>query len=183
MLTATATVLSAYFDVCRFRSGPQDLPASRPLLILTTCAYTIIEILINLFDLSADDALKLGLLAPALVLGSSLVLLYIVRLGGRWLQTATALTGTGIVFSVIALPLIVWLALIDQNDPSAAALPRTALFALVMWNLAVVAHIWKHALSANLAVAVGLALAFYLGSVLLVGMVIELPGPETPLGQ
>lgn len=181
MLSYITPLLRAYIDICLFKRGPQDLPSSPILLAGTTFIYGLLQILIALLDLKPKDALLLGLLAPFLLLGSTLLLLHIVRLGNRWVQTATAFAGSGAIFSIVALPLVIALAAAGSNQP-ATVLPRSLWFILLMWNLAVIAHIWKNALSTNIAVGIALSIALYYLSFYIIGSVIELPAIE-PAGQ
>jgi hypothetical protein len=177
MLSYITPLLRAYIDICRFKRGPQDLPSSPFLLAATTIVYALLQMLIALLDLKLQDAVLLGLLASLLLLVSTTLLLHIVRLGNRWVQTATAFAGTGTVFSIAALPLVIGLA-IEDNGQATAMLPRTLWFTLLMWNLAVIAHIWKNALSTNIAVGIALSIAFYYLSFYIIGSVIEFPATE-----
>src|SRR5687768_10500973 len=86
-------------------------------------------------------------------------------LGARYVQTLTALVGTGVLFTLAYLP-VAWLASdLPVPDPAATPTQKQLIvawltLALVGWKLAINGHVWRHAmgwpLAAGLALAVGI---------------------------
>ena len=78
---------------------------------------------------------------------------------GRFLQSATALLGSGVLVGLLALPLQMMAG--DGTEPGLPAhLAGVALFFVLLWSLMVVAHILRHALEVRMGLAMGLALTY-----------------------
>ena len=159
-----------FVEMCLLRLGPQDLPASPLLLGMALTAHAGLGILITTLyyplltavAVSATGAALLGLLA--------FVLLSARGLSGRFLQTCAALAGTGAVLEAAALPLA---ALLEAGRPAGAApligVVLTLLWiALLVWNWVVGGHILRHALSVRLAAGIGLSMALFWLSALVI---------------
>ena len=73
-------------------------------------------------------------------------LLLLMKKSARLVQTLTALAGTGTVLGVVGLPLILQAARTQTEDGPAGILVLAWLLMLV-WSIAVQAHIFRHALS------------------------------------
>lgn len=158
MRKALFALLLAFLQICLLRRRPQDIPASRELLYLSLLTYTLASIGLAAGAQSIDAATLAGV-AETLVLAALVyALLYFRGLAQRWPQTMTALAGAGTIFSVLSVPLFLAL------SPGTDALPgRTAIYLLIIvlliWNVAVVAHILRHALSTSYGTGLIFALA------------------------
>ena len=148
-----------FFAICCFKKAPQDLPASRELLSLCLFGYAISSFLLALSTRSADIAVASGIIDTVLLAVLCYFLLLVWRKTERWVQATTALFGSGILFSIAAMPLSYWLTHIGNNDPLALLL-FALVISLLVWNIAVMAHIMRHALSCSFALGVLTAL-FY----------------------
>ena len=162
-------LFNAFFDICLFRKGPQDLPASWSLLKLTLITYCLSSLLSLLFTVAPPMALFQAVLDAALLVGLTYGLLYVMGHGQRFVQTLTALAGTGTLLGLIAWPLTIWM------QAEAAAGTSTGLsfflfFLLLLWSIAVIAHILRHSLSTTL----GMGLLYTLGYLMISVMVWEL---------
>jgi len=135
------------------------LPVSRELALLCLLGYAASSFLLTLATQSMQIAILSGLLDALLLVVISYALLLIWRLPQRWLQTTTALSGTGIIFSAAAIPLSYLLANISANNPLALLL-FLFVISLLVWNIGVMAHIMRHALSSSFAMGVLVAM-FY----------------------
>lgn len=150
-----------WFDICLLRAGPQDLPASRELLVLAMASYTLVSFLLSLPGYSLVVAGQLALLDASLLIVFAATALYLMGKMARLIQTLTALSGTGALLGLFALPMIQFLTPgLDSGQPSLVAGMLWLL--LFGWNLIVVAHIMRHALSVNLPVAIGIAMLYIL---------------------
>ena len=132
-------------NMLRLRGGPQNLPASWPLMIFMVTAY-MVQNLITGQQLEDESAAAKSLLAICLQVVVLVGLLYWRRHTERFAQSLSALAGVGIVFNMIT-----W-ALLTQSDPTSNQ-PVLALtwFAVFIWSLFVDANIYRHALSIPLA--------------------------------
>ena len=154
-----AALWRSFFAICCFRKAPQDLPVSRELLVLCLLAYAFGSFLLALSTQPPQIAMLSGLIETALLAAITYTFLVIWRLPERWIQTTIALSGTGIIFSVAGIPISYLLAYVGSKDPLA---PLLFLFviSLLVWNIGVMAHIMRHALSSSFALGVFAAL-FY----------------------
>ncbi|WP_440997821.1 hypothetical protein [Arhodomonas sp. SL1] len=148
-------------DICLLRRGPQDLPASTSLLGLAIAAsalvgYPTMRALPEATGTPGMDVIVGLVVTFAFAYG----LLQAHGLGNRLVQTASALFATDVVISAIAL---VVLTLVPGQAPVASL----ALLVLVVWNVAIVGHIFRHALDTGMSLGVAWALALMIGSGLL----------------
>lgn len=81
------------------------------------------------------------------------------RKGDRVLQTVTALAGAGTLLNIIALPLMIAIVGTKARGSDSGNI-EILLLGLMCWNLAIVAHVLRHALSIRF--ATGAVLAFIL---------------------
>ena len=150
-----------WFDICLLRAGPQDLPASRELLGLSMASYTLASFLLSVPGYPLVSAVQLALMDAGLVVVFAVTALYLTGKMARLTQTLTALSGTGTLLGLIALPVIQLLSS-GKDAVQPALLAGMLWLALFGWNLIVVAHIVRHALSVNFPVATGIAMLYTL---------------------
>ncbi len=159
-----------FVEMCLLRLAPQDLPASPLLLGIALAAHTGLGTLITtlyypLFTavaVSVTGTLLLGLLA--------FVLLSVRGLVERFPQTYAAFAGTGAVLEAIALPLV---ALLESDEPTGAPSAAGVILtipwlALLVWSWVVSGHILRHALSVHLTAGIGISMAFFWLSALII---------------
>ena len=152
-----------FVEICLLRLAPQDLPSSPLLLGIALAAYvglgTVITNLtypfLTAFAVSVTGALLLGLLAYALLSARGLV--------ERFMKTYAAFAGTGAVLEAVALPLVL---LLEVNEPAGAPSAAGVILAipwlaLLVWSWVVGGHILRHALSVHLAAGIGISMAFF----------------------
>lgn len=145
------------FGIIRLRTGPQDLPASSNLLVMVFLASSAISI-IGLSQFNAPTNMLAQILASA-----AFTLLFVwaalqIRGGkNRFLQTATALFATDAVLTIIALPAAIGL---DPAAQEASAVAAFWLLIVLLWTVAVIGHIFRHALDIPFAGGILVALLF-----------------------
>jgi len=154
MFSVALTIFRTYFSVCTFRRGPQDMPAAAIFLVLSLLLYGLASAALVLPVRAAGTAVIAGTMETGLLLLLTWGLLWLRGLPTRFRQTGTALTGTGFLFSMAALPLF-YLRYTYGSDMAALLA-----LALIVWNVAVMAHILRHAMSASFAMGVLLAMGY-----------------------
>ncbi len=145
-------LLLIVLDLCRLRRGPQDLPYAPTLLALLVVLGIGLDLGVG--ALSGEGGMAAGAV-PRVLVGTafSLLLLYgllrVRHFHNRFVQTALALLLTGIVFTLVLMPIL----LLSGPPPASATgmsplqvLTGWAMLGLVVWKLAVDAHILRHAL-------------------------------------
>lgn len=139
-----------FLDIALLRGKPQDLPTSPVVLglvLLLDIATTYFLIDGNIAGARFFAVVVHTLVLALLVYG----LLWWRGLGARFVQTASALFGGGIVVTVAAWALITALRVpFDIENPNFMLLTLV----LSLWVLAIMAQVLRHALEVPLAVAV-----------------------------
>lgn len=152
-------LLQIFIDICLFRGRPQDLPASRFLL----AASIVVSLVIGFFPLlnylkGFYPALLASLMDTALILLFLRGGLYFLEKEPRFLQTATAIFGTGAVISVPFL--CVELMIYSAPGEFTKAVGNALLLPLLVWSIAVTGHILRHALDIRFAGGIVVALIY-----------------------
>ena len=139
-------ILAQFWAMCILKAGPQDLPASRFLATATSLVYTFLSVVFYLDRLKFATALAAGMVDFALMAVLSYLILWVRLLGSRWLQTLTALAGTGIILTIIALAIEYSLAFLPNVQVAA---DLVSIFGIVQlaWSAVIISHILRHALS------------------------------------
>lgn len=168
-------LLQLFVDILLLRAGPQDVPPSPALLVLAMLASVATSLLLTLESFGGGDAalrvtVELGL--SALLLAA---LLGFHGHGARFVQSFTAVCATGAMLALVAWPLF-GILLSRPSEDGLAVIALLLLWLLFGWNIAVVGHIFRHALAIGWFRALLLALAY----ALLIAGIGEwaLPSPE-----
>lgn len=176
-------LLRLLLQLCLFRLAPQDLPYSPRLaqgLVLLGVGVNLL--FVRLLD-AGDGAPARIALSLALLLGLPWLLLSLRRRLPRYVQTLTAFAGSGLLFLLVLLPLAQPIANLPPPTPGVAPSATQALIsllslALLVWKIAINAHIWRHALDWPRGGAVLLAVGLFLFELALVRMLFA-PGAVT----
>ena len=151
--------------ILRLRSGPQNLPASWPLMILLLAAY-LAQNLITGQQLDDQNAAAKSLLAIGLQVVVLTGLLSWRKHIERFAQTLIALAAVGIFFNAVT-----W-ALLSLSDPTVnQPILAMAWFALFIWSLFVDAHIYRNALSVPFSIGMLVTVLVLAASYVLIEMV------------
>ncbi len=148
-------LLIVFLDMLRLRSGPQDLPASRRLMVVLAVLYIAGGFMAGNV-LSEPDYAPRALVAIGVQFAFVILLLNTRGLGDRIQQTISALAGTGFIFGMISVYL---LSLIDVEKPQVELV--AFYMALFFWSLAVDGHIYRHALSSKMGTGLLVAVAIF----------------------
>lgn len=151
-------LLKVFVDICLFRAGPQQLPASGFLLGLVFAVHWLLGIVLEWLTQPLTESLLTALVDTLLPLAVVYGLLTLYRRPARLPQTATALLGSEVVLNLLLLPLGVWTVFGGVN----AAVPMLLSLLLVVWAVAVATHIFRHALNVNRGIAAAYAVGYTL---------------------
>jgi hypothetical protein len=147
----------AFFDICRLRLRPQDLPASSVLLSLTLLLYLVVTGILSLMQFPVKEAMLLSLVEIGLLVVLTSSLLYITHYAARMTQTITALAGTNCILGIFTFPLVLWIDFYNGD----VTLPVLLLLGLIVWNLVIHAHILRHALAISFFMGFNLTLIIH----------------------
>jgi hypothetical protein len=166
-------LLQLFIDICLLRAKPQDLPVSSFLFGLTIVVALVTAIPgLVLTMKSISTALAAAAMNTVLVLIFLRGGLYFMKMEPRFLQTATALFGSGAMLDLLAIP--VYLMLVPEPGTNVASLLGSLFFLLLLvWSLIVAGHILRHSLEIKLGGGVAIAVLYYV----LIGLLVQqLPG-------
>jgi hypothetical protein len=158
-------LFNLFLDICLFRKGPQDVPASPVLLKLSLITYALSGLLVMWVNTKLSTALLQTLLDLVLLIGMTYGVLQRQGFGARFGQTMTALLGTGTLLGLTALPVVIWIGETAAED--GMTLPSLLFLLLLGWSMAVMAHVLQHALSTSRAIAMLYALGYLVISAVL----------------
>lgn len=163
-----------FFDICLLRKAPQDVPASPELLKMCLLAYAVSGLVVLLINTPLPVALLQILLDMVLLSGLLYLGLIFHRHPRRFEQTLSALTGSGTLMGLMALPLMSWIT--HQGQADDVALPSLLLLALMVWSITIIAHILRHAFDILVWQGALYALGYTFLSLTLTGWI----NPQTP---
>jgi hypothetical protein len=169
MLTALSTISKAFLDICLLKKGPEDLPKSSVLLFLCLFMYTLIDVLLTVQSRPFEYALLVSLVDVGFLLLVTFLILKQHQKLDRWHQTMTALFGTGVILGMFIFPLVFGGV---QNHYEAWVQQIIVFLFLIMviWNVAVLAHIVRHAISTSMGIGIMIAILYIWMSSLLITM-------------
>jgi hypothetical protein len=151
--------VNTFFAICLLRLAPQELPPSRLLLGVVLSAHILSGMLLWAIYHPLWEGLVAGLLQTLLLAGLTASLLLMQGLQVRFLQTLTALAGTGTLMGLLAL-LPLYLAKTAEERGQAVFESELLAVFLGGWSLLVTGHILRHALSIHLWWGLILAVTF-----------------------
>ena len=170
MLTAISTISKAFLDICLLKKGPEDLPKSSVLLFLSLFMYTLIDVLLTVQSRPFEHALMVSLVDVGFLLGVTSLILRQHQKFDRWHQTMTALFGTGVILSIFIFPLVFFSGVQNQYEAWLQQIIIILFLIMVVWKVAVLAHIMRHAISTSIGIATMIAVLYILMSSLLITM-------------
>lgn len=162
MKGALQAVVRPFFGICTLRTRPQDLPAAQALFIPAAAIYAISNAVLAATWMKPAGAMLSGALETVLMLLILHILLAVRRVPGRWIQTGSAISGTGVLFNLFGLPLFLLMTRAGASGPWPLA-AYLAVLGLLAWNVAVLGHILRHALSIPMLAGVLLAIGYLWG--------------------
>jgi len=151
-------IIQLFAAITVAKKGPQDVPASSALMLLTVLGYFAVNVVITIILPPMSIPWMLPLLIDIVfTLGWNFLLLRVVGRPERFMQTTTAVFG----YRALLTPLWVltmWLVTRFQNDPGWQFPIALVGLAVVIWVIAVNSHILKAALEWSMAPAVALVI-------------------------
>jgi len=155
-------LLKIFVDICLFRAKPEQLPYSYFLMMLCIIAYMVSGMAVSLINQSVSKAVLIVVVDTVMMLSFIYVGLWIRSFLNRARKTITAIAGTGTLFTIIGLPLMMAL----NNQPKdQSSIFSVLILIVVIWNVAVVGHILRSALSMPSWVGVTIALMYFYVSI------------------
>jgi len=154
-------LLELYWWIACFRKGPEDVPASPFLAQLTALVYVLVQLPLVFTAQGNGIRVIVNSIGDLVILVVFTWLLLKIRSKPeRFLQTATALLGTGVIISIIAVPLGI-LAL-NAAGTEAAFAPSMGLLIIIIWSVGIAAHIFSRAMSRPMIEGIAISLVYFI---------------------
>lgn len=165
------SLIGRFLALVTFNAGPQDLPFSVGLRNQVVLLHVVLGFLVAVLSQPATEALVAALLSTGVMVAVAAGIPWAHGFAARVTQTITALGGAGVIFSLLSWPVVWVLERTFQANGEPGAVPLLALLVLLIWNLAVVAHVFRHSLSRGLGVGAVYALLYLVAVVLVTRLV------------
>jgi len=169
-VTEVQQFLRIFIDIVLWRRGPQDLPVSGLLLAVAVAGYIAVSVVqLALLGESAATWLFFVIIDPLLFAAWVWLVLKVFSHPERFLQTATAVFGTGALLGIgLYLPLQLLATGLGQGPTSGLA--QVFALLLVVTFALVTGRIFKLATDSNLFTGIAVSLTYFLVINYLVGV-------------
>lgn len=166
---ACMILLKPFFQICLFKAGPADLPASPWLLKLVCLVYFTIGTLVSHIDHPWRASFAASLADTVLLLVVCWFVLYLKGLKSRFTQTATAMAGTGAIMGLLGMPVFMLFRQVESSG-QVTSLVLLLVLVLLFWSLFITAHIFRMSLEIRPGLAAILTVAYTILSLFVVGL-------------
>lgn len=149
------------WQIAILRQGPQVLPVSSALLWLALGAHWLTGVILALYSLPVGSAVISALIGSLIMVALVHALLVMHRLQLRFYQTVTALAACESLIGLLAIPPTAWFFMGGEIRDVGAMLSLL----LLGWNVAIAAHIFRHALNTSMGVGFLFSIGYTLVSI------------------
>ena len=167
--------IQLFWQICLLQKAPQDIPYSRGLfLLLLLMGFLVDNLNLNfaLPEVEPGPVLLIVSIHTVFFLGTLSALMTVMGYAARIFQTLTALLGTGVIISLLAMPVLLTISYFAE-EPGYFGL---ILLLLNIWSLVIMAHILRHALSVSFLLAGLFAFGYFMLSIKLVDYLLPATG-------
>lgn len=153
-------LLRPFILICLFKQGPQDLPNSSLLMIISVLFYTLTSLVVSLLNQPLGTALLTAALDTILLYLLAVIALVIVKKPERKNQTITALAACGTILGFLYWPTAALTFPGGIDSGSTNPIAGMILLTLGLWNVVIIGHILRHALAVSFMTGIGVALLY-----------------------
>jgi len=165
-------MLLRFINICLFRAGPEDIPASTQLMQIVVVAYLVMGLAINLLDADLFMSLMVSVADLMILFAFVMLLLQWRKKLPRFRQTVTSIMATSSLLGVLVLPFLASFYQYDDTTQAASWL-LLALMVIMLWSLMVTSHIFRRALNCSAPISVAWTLLYVAISVIGSGLVMS----------
>lgn len=162
-------LIQHFLNICLLRASPADIPTSTWLLNVSLLAYFIVGAVVSSIDYGLTIGLMSSLADTVVMMLACWILLKIRSMPARYMQTLTAMAGTGSILGIVAYP-VLWMYQQVGEQGQLSSLVLLAVLVLVFWSVMVTAHIFRQALEIKAGTAAVITVAYSLASLIIVGL-------------
>jgi len=160
-------------DICLLRRGPQDLPYSIPALAGVAAACVMVHLgVAYLRNVPLGAVFAGAVLWLAFTLGALNLILMLRGLRNRFVQSATALLGCALAFTLLSIPIAMLVGEPPTNPEQVTPLQLllgVVSLPLLLWKIIVDAHVFRHSFDLPFFSGVVIALLWIVAALALAG--------------
>jgi hypothetical protein len=145
------------------------------LLGLTLFFYLLVSVILALPFYGMSLSLMQAVLEVGILITYTRIVLHISAHIERYLQTLSALAGTGVIIGVMATPLVYSSQQSTGGGMSNNDMTFVAYLLIMSWLLVVYGHVFRHALSSGMLVGIMVGLGYIFVSSIIIDIVLPLP--------
>ncbi|HEY0635692.1 MAG TPA: hypothetical protein VGE00_09935 [Gammaproteobacteria bacterium] len=139
-------LLQAFWRVLLLRVPPHVIPYSRFLLGALLLMHLLSGSALLAISRPLDEAILSATLGSAMLVVVTHLLLSLFNRGRRSVQSISALAGCEVLINLFSVPVNYWFVAAEKSN---AGPPALLLMLLLGWNVALIAHVWRHALDVS----------------------------------
>ena len=143
-------IIQLYWQICRMRVGPDQVPTAITLTMFTFLTYLALSVGARL--LIAEMPLDYTAVSIAAIVGLWVILVYGVLafkgVASRFQQTFTAAIGTDVILTCFSLPLVILVGNVPENSP-VASLGAILMLVIFIWDVLIKGFIFHHAFNVS----------------------------------
>ena len=164
MLKGLLALIKLWWDICRFKRNPEEVPYSPTLLaVVAACQWGLAYL-----AWTNTRNWQYGLVAATVYIAILLFLPYIILLAARktarYVQMQAALLGTSLLLNLVAAIVIIVVAFLAQKIAFFQYVTMAVIAVMVVWAVSVQARIYQSALEKSRLMAVCIAVFVLLAS-------------------
>jgi hypothetical protein len=167
-----SSVVETFRDILLLRRGPQDLPYSTQLLGIVAAICIAVQLPVAwMHEIGAGTLLISVALWLLFSLGLLRLLLTLRNKGSRFVQSGTAFLGCNAAFNAIGIPIALLVGTPPQTPEQmtgAQIIAGLISLPLLIWKVAVDAHVFRHSLDISFGGGVAVALMWIIAAYALV---------------
>lgn len=175
------SLLRLFWEICKFKRGPQDVPYSSFLFGALLTIDLILGMLILLIPDYKGHTLPLSIILPYILAdaGVTISFVFLVLWGHghtrRLMQTLCSMLGIDILFGAVHAP-ISMLAVSAGDQSGILGFFYMATILMLMWQLIINSNIFRHAVSASIFLGGTYAVVLFFLSLYLRSLMLPVPG-------
>lgn len=148
-----------FWGICVFKNGPQDVAISYSLIKWVFIGYVTVGAVLFFSSTPTTIAIVISFTETILLTGFVYLLLSLFAVSERFLQTITALYGTGAIITSLSVPIVFYIDESVRHEQS-AGIAGLLLLAVVCWSYTIMAHILHKAIEKSLGVSLLLTFCY-----------------------
>ncbi len=161
-------LIKLIFEICLLRKGPEDLPATRSVLLNLLMVSLVVSIFLGLMIYDTNVALVSSI--AGLLFSYIFTKILLINMPERFIQTFSAMLGTVTLINLLSLPVFAPLSNKELNE-SIEVLLSVVSFGFLIWIIVVYGFIFSRALSVALNYGIAISVGYTFLSIIILQLI------------